>query len=81
MKVTRYKNMTVGKLKNRRVLARVDDQNNMRLAFVLFTDKLSPRAIHETHKGKIVTTSFVISKESAMALYQCLGSELSRLIS
>jgi len=71
--------MTVGKLKNRRVLARIDDQDNIRLAFTLLTDNLKPRALHETYKGKIVTTTLIITKESAIALYNCLGSELSRL--
>lgn len=36
MKVTRYKNMTVGKLKNRRVLARVDNKDNMRKHWDLY---------------------------------------------
>jgi len=72
--------MTVAKLKNRRVLTRLDSNNNMRLAFVLLSDNLKPRAIHETYKGKIVTTTLIITKESAIALYNCLGSELSRPI-
>lgn len=81
MRTKRYKNMTVAKLKNRRVLARLDNNNDMRLAFVLLSDNLNPRAVHETYKGKIVTTTLIITKESAIALYNCLGSELSRLIS
>ena len=79
-KITVYKNMTVAKLKNRRVMARAIVKNNdVRISFVTLTDDLNPRAHHEVAKDKIVATTLFLSKEAALGLYECLGHELLKM--
>jgi hypothetical protein len=63
------------KLKNKRVTV-MEHNNFYYLEFKTLHENLSPRAVHQVQKDKIVITGIKISEESAFALYECLRATL-----
>lgn len=83
MRQIKYKNATKIKLKNKSVCVVSDEENNnLYLNFKILSELEhinTPRAIHLSIKNKAVSTSLMLTKESAIALYFALQSELELL--
>jgi hypothetical protein len=80
MKVTKYINCTKAKIKNRRVGV-YNEGDEIIIEFKQLSDLElvnEPRAIHKNIGDKIVVTGVKITKESAIALLNCLYHELNK---
>lgn len=80
MKTTKYINCTKAKIKNRRVGVYTKEKN-----IIIEFKQLSelelvnePRAVHTNIGDKIVVTGVMITRESAIALLNCLYNELNK---
>ena len=80
MKVTEYINCTKAKIKNRRVSVYTKEKNILIEFKQLSELELvnEPRALHLNIGDKIVVTGVMITRESAIALLNCLYHELNK---
>lgn len=77
-KITRYKNCTKAKIKNRRLAVGKRKDGGLIIAFKVLDGSLDKRSIHNVIAGKIVETAIVLSPEAAEDLLYCLYEELTR---
>lgn len=78
LKLIKYIDATVIKLRNRRIGVTVLDPNKFLLTFTLRTDNLLPRATHVVVKDKIVETGVSVTYKSLVALYEAIEDELKK---
>jgi hypothetical protein len=80
MKITKYNNCTQAKIKNRRVSVYTKEKN-IAIEFKQLSELElvnEPRAVHKNIGDKIVVTGVMITRESAIALLNCLYNELDK---
>jgi hypothetical protein len=81
MKITRYKNCTRVKIKNRKISVYTREDGTLLLEALIVSDKESasiPRAGHLNLRDSAVVTSLAFSREGAVALLNALYHELDQ---
>ena len=73
-----YVNATMIRSENKRFVVVSLDSGNYGIELNIITYDLKPRAVHKVIRNKVVSTSFKLSQEGAMALYLALGNQLKR---
>jgi hypothetical protein len=77
-KITKYANGTVAKMHNRRLIVKVNDNDQIEVGMRILDGCLEPRSSHDIIGGKIVNTTIKLSREVAESLVVCLVQELNR---
>jgi len=73
-----YTNGDKFKFENGRVVVAALQDDNYIIKFTVLSDDLTPRAIHNVRKGKVVETIIKLSKEAAIALVIGLDRQLEK---
>lgn len=78
IKVKRYANGVVAKLRNRTVAIFPQEDNDFIFEFKKVTNDLQPHAYHSVIKDKIVVTSIRLTEEATQALFIALSEYMRR---
>jgi hypothetical protein len=78
IKVEKYSNMIIAKMRNRRVIIEPLDDHDFGISFLICDGSIQPRALHNVTKNKVVVTSLRLSEEATQALFIALSEYLRK---